>query len=303
MGADKATRAVLRDLSKEYALTQGHEDIAVIRGAYDRVFSAWTAPPPKPTREDWIDINPAQDRALAVEPIDEAPRGTVLFLHGGGWSLGNALCYAPLCRLLAAESGLRVLAPDFPQAPEAPYPAALDMLVELTRWADKRYDGPLMLAGDSAGGTLCAVIATELSTEIKVAGQALFYPVLDLRPKARYRSRKRLGSGKYFLSEDGILGAAAAYCGEAGDPSSPRLSPIVEPQIQRLPDTFLLIPELDPLKDECERYGAALKKNGVSVEMFNARNTIHGCVSFCRRIPQGLDGLKSAASFLRTRSG
>lgn len=302
MGADKATRAVLKDLAEERALTKGHEDIGVIRAAYDRVFSAWTATPDKPTREDWIATGVNGDKAFVVEPVDAAPRGTIIFLHGGGWSLGNALCYAPLCRLLASESGMRVFAPDFPQAPKAPYPAALDMLLELTRWAGKHYDGPLMLAGDSAGGMLCAVIAAELSTEMQIAAQALFYPVLDLRANARYRSRKRLGSGKYFLSEDGILGAAAAYCGEKGDPSSPRLSPILEPQMQRLSDTFLLIPELDPLKDECERYNALLKKAGVTVEIFNARNTIHGCVSFSGRIMQGLEGLKQAASFFRTRA-
>lgn len=299
MRADKATQAVLKDLAKEHALTRGHEDIGVIRAVYDRVFSAWTAMSEKPTREDWVDIGSTNSKGLIVEPVDVAPSGTILFIHGGGWSLGNALCYAPLCRLLAIETGLRVLAPDFPQAPEAPYPAALDMLLETTRWADRHYDGPLFLSGDSAGGTLCAVIAAELSDEAPIAGQALFYPVLDLRPDAQYRSRRKAGSGKYFLSEAGILGAAAGYCGENGNPASPKLSPILEPNLKRLPDTFLLVPDLDPLRDECERYGALLRKAGVKVDYVRARDTIHGCVSFSGRILQGLKGLKSAAQFLK----
>ena len=300
MGADKATRAVLKDLANEPALTRGSDDIAVVRETYDRVFSAWTAGASAPTREEWIKTGEDQRcaNALVVEPLDKAS-GTILFFHGGGWSLGSALCYAPLCRLLAAEAKMRVIAPDFPQAPEHPFPAAFDHLSAITAWAHKKYDEPLFLAGDSAGGTLAAVISTHTGNRQPIKAQALFYPVLDLRSDARYRSRRRFGNGKFFLSEDGILGAAAWYCGAHSDPNDPRISPICATDFKYTPPTFLFLPGLDPLKDEGEKYADLLKKSDVPIEIDRAKNTIHGCVSFSGRIPQGLDGVRNAARFLR----
>ncbi|WP_411815964.1 alpha/beta hydrolase [Hyphococcus sp. DH-69] len=300
MGADKATRAVLKDLAAEPALTRGSEDIDVVRATYDRVFSAWTAGAAVPTREDWIEIASEDHRtnALIVEPVQNSAVGSILFIHGGGWSLGSALCYAPLCRAIAAETGMRVIVPDFPQAPEHPFPAAYELLVTVTDWAQTQFEAPLFLAGDSAGGTLAAAISSDKRFAKAIRGQALFYPVLDLRPSARYRSRRRFGSGKYFLSEDGILGAASWYCGDANDPEDPRISPILSPKLDQTPPTFILLPDLDPLKDEGEKYAALLKKSGVAVEVFRARNTVHGCVSFSGRIPQGYEGIQRAGSFL-----
>ena len=303
MGADNATRAVLKDLATERALTRGDESIVVVRAAYDRVFGAWTAGASAPTNEHWteIDVADQKSKALIIEPALKSAIGTIIFFHGGGWSLGTALCYAPLGRALAAESGMRVIVPDFPQAPENPFPAAYDLLVGVTEWAVDKYAGPLFLSGDSAGGNLAAAISADNRVALNVRGQALFYPVLDLRQSARYRSRRRFGNGKYFLSEAGILGAAAAYCGETGDASDPRISPILNQHKDNTPPTFLFLPEFDPLKDEGEKYAALLKKDSVPVEVFRAPGTIHGCVSFSGRIPQGGEGIRRAAAFLAGR--
>lgn len=88
------------------------------------------------------------------------------------------------------------------------------------------------------------------------------------------------------------------YCGETGDPDDPKISPILEPRVSELPPIFLLIPDLDPLKDECEQFAARLQKSRLLIEMFRAKNTIHGCVSFSGRIPQGLEGVRRAAAFI-----
>lgn len=81
------------------------------------------------------------------------------------------------------------------------------------------------------------------------------------------------------------------------------ISPILETALDRVPPTFLMIPDLDPLRDECERYVAILKKSDVDVEVYRAKKTIHGCASFSGRIPQGLEGFKSVAQFLAERAG
>ena len=299
MRVDSATRAVLKDIEKEPTLKRGSDDIAVVRATYDWVFSAWTAGARAPTNENWVQIehNGHKTRALVVEPEGSPAKASIMFLHGGGWSLGTALCYAPLCRTIAAESGMRVICPDFPQAPENPFPAAYEVLVAAVEWTISNLEGPFFLCGDSAGGTLAAAISYDKRVSQKIRGQALFYPVLDLRINKRYRSRRRLGTGKYFLTEEGILGAIVWYCGEEGDPNDPRISPILTDRPEITPATFILLPDFDPLKDEGEKYAALLKKAGVPVEVFRAKNTIHGCVSFSGRIPQGYMGIERAAAF------
>ncbi len=302
MGVDKATRAVLKDLSSEPALTRGSDDIAAVRATYDRVFSSWTVGAAAPTREDWVKIESGSQRtsALIVEPLRQLADCSILFIHGGGWSLGSALSYAPLSRVLSAETGMRVITPDFPQAPENPFPAAFDLLADVTTWAAGQFGGSLFFAGDSAGGALAAALSADARVAQLVKAQALFYPVLDLRPTAKYRSRRRFGSGKFFLSEAGILGAAAWYCGNDNDPADPRISPILEPNLIQLPPTFILLPDFDPLKDEGLKYADALRKSGVHIELVRAKNTIHGCVSFSGRIPEGREAIRQAARFFKS---
>ncbi|MEO1190009.1 MAG: alpha/beta hydrolase fold domain-containing protein, partial [Pseudomonadota bacterium] len=251
---DGDTKTVLRDLNANQPLTKGDPDIGVVRRAYDEIFAAWTAPPARKTNEIWVsDCGLGESRqALAIEPSEsEAGSGAIIFIHGGGWSLGNALCYAPLGRWICAETRRRVIVPDFPQAPESSAPAAYDALSGLLTWAASRYGQEISLMGDSAGGNLAAVLSNHPPSGLRIQKQALLYPVMDLRPDAKYPSRKKYGQGRHFLTADGIVGAAIQYCSETGDPNSPLISPVLETDFGATPPTIILIPELDPLRDEC----------------------------------------------------
>ena len=299
MKVDTATRDVLRDIAAYPALLKGDPDITKIRDAYNVVFAAWSAPSLSPTEESWTSGEALTH--LKISPLNASPEnGTIAFIHGGGWSLGNALCYAPLARHLSGISGMQVLVPDFPQSPEAPFPAALDALRSWLTGVLDAAEGPVFLAGDSAGGTLCAVLGHEDGIAGRIAGQGLLYPVIDLRPDARYRSRRRYGGGKFFLNTDGILGAAMMYTAAGADPRDSRVSPLFQEAAEQSPPSFFLFPECDPLKDEGEAYAQKLKKAGVPVEVFLARRTIHGCCSFGGRIPQGREGIERMATFFRS---
>jgi acetyl esterase len=300
---DAATQALLADLANVKPLSEGDPDINVVRKAYDEVFSAWTAPTLSPTREDWVHFESAQgvSRTLEIEPVlAEDIAATIVFIHGGGWALGTAISYAPLGRWLSAETNFRVLVPDFPQAPEMPAPAALNALSDFLCWAEERYPGKLMVAGDSAGGNLAAVLANRPPNDLDIAAQVLFYPVMDLRPVVNYPSRTAYGSGDRFLTNDAIVGAAAAYCGADDAPNSPLLSPILETDFSRTPPTCLVVPEFDPLHDECMAYGQLLRDNGVDVSIEIVPGSIHGCASFSGRLPEALSALRRAAGFLRS---
>ncbi len=298
----KDTRGLLKELLAIDPLVKGDPDINVVRRTYDEVFAKWTAPAMAPTREDWIEGSglPGKDKTLVVEPAGgKPPLANLIFLHGGGWMLGSPLAYAPLCRWISAYTGFRVLAPDYPLAPERPAPAATEALTSFMKWVAQTYPEFILLAGDSAGGQLAAVLSNRPPEGITVKAQALLYPVLDLRLDAEYKSRKKNGSGKYFLSNDAIVGASAAYCAnDIGLAGSPEHTPMLETDFSKTPPTYLLAPELDPLFDETHAYADLLKQNGVTIQINVARGSIHGCVSFSSRLSEGMRTLKSSCDFL-----
>src|SRR5207342_1372318 len=94
---------------------------------------------------------------------DAGPTGIVVYLHGGGWVIGDLETHDRACRRLAAASGLAVLAVDYRRAPEHPFPAAVDDAVAALRWVATRpvelgpFTGAVAVAGDSAGGTLASL--------------------------------------------------------------------------------------------------------------------------------------------------
>lgn len=295
------TKAVLRDLNANQALTNGDPDIAVVRRAYDEVFAAWTAPPARQTNETWVASCGMSEnhQALVIEPVKRAlDAGAVVFIHGGGWSLGTALCYARLGRWVCAETGRRVIVPDFPQAPESPAPAAYDALSGLLAWAVSQYGQEISLMGDSAGGNLAAVLSNHPPSGLRIQKQVLLYPVLDLRPDTNYPSRKKFGRGRHFLTAEGIAGAAMQYCAETGDPNSPLISPGLETDFRETPPTTILIPEFDPLRDECLAYAERLRANEIETQVIWAKGTIHGCASFNGRIQSGKKAMLSACKNL-----
>lgn len=294
---DGDTKAVLRDLNANQPLTKGDPDIAVVRRAYDEIFAAWTAPPTRKTNEIWVsDCGMGEShQALAIEPSEsEAGSGALVFIHGGGWSLGNALCYAALGRWICSETSRRVIVPDFPQAPESSAPAAYNALSGMLMWAASRYGQDISLMGDSAGGNLAAVLSNHPPSGLRIQKQVLLYPVLDLRPAAKHPSRKKFGQGRHFLTAEGIVGAATQYCDETGDPDSPLISPILETDFRETPPTTILIPEFDPLRDECLAYAERLRANGIETQVVWAKGTIHGCASFNGRIQSGKEAMLSA---------
>lgn len=298
----KQTKALLKDLLKVTPLIEGDPDVSVVRRAYDEVFSSWNAPPSKPTREDWVKVEGLlpDDRALVVEPVGTTPPvATLVFLHGGGWMLGSALAYAPMCRWICAHTGLRVIAPDFPLAPEHPAPAAEQAIQKLLNWVGDTFDGALVLAGDSAGAQIAAILSNSPPEGVNISAQALFYPVLDLRETTSYNSRRKYGGGKYFLSNEAIVGAAVGYCQNLeGAAASPKYSPVLETDFSRTPPTYILAPELDPLFDEAKLYADKLRQSGVATELDVAKGTIHGCISFSGRVDEGLRSLQSACAFI-----
>ena len=143
---------------------------------------------------------PLPFRVYTPLAADDKPSGGVIFFHGGAWVLGDLDTHDCLCRILANESGCRLISVDYRLAPEHPFPAAVEDACAATAWiadhaAELAIDPTcLAVAGDSAGGTLAAVVCqTAKGSRFKIALQVLLCPVTDIAANKQVAPRVRGG--------------------------------------------------------------------------------------------------------------
>ena len=247
---------------------------------------------PRGVRLGWATAHARDGHPLSVRtytPTGSVPTGplpVVVYLHGGGWVLGNVRGYDALCAHLAAQVGALVLNVDYRMAPEHKAPqAALDG-VDALRWAAEAAGSlggdPTRIAvgGDSAGGNLCAVACQVLRDEggPRVALQALLYPGVDARQTF---ASVRENADAPILTKGQIDAFLAAYVDDSGlTRDDPLVSPYYAADLAGLPPALVQTAEHDPLRDEGEAYGAALAAAGVPVRTTRYVGVPHGFHSF-----------------------
>jgi acetyl esterase len=213
------------------------------------------------------DVAHVEDTTAGGVPVrvyePDGARGTVVYLHGGGWVMGNLDSVDAVCRRLAVESNARVVSIDYRLAPEHPFPAALEDSLA----AVKALDGDLVIAGDSAGGNLAAVVARRLHGRFKL--QLLIYPVTD--------AGVNTPSYAEFNEDHGLTAAAmrrfwTLYL-NGSNGLDPDASPLREPA---LTPAYIITASHDVLRDEGEAYAAAVERTGVPVTLKRLEGTIHG---------------------------
>jgi acetyl esterase len=199
---------------------------------------------------------------------DDLP--VLLYAHGGGWVMGDLETHDGLCRHLAAATGWAVLSVDYRRAPEAPHPAAIDDVEAALAWARRRAS-VVAVAGDSAGGQIAAVVARrQRDLGSPVAAQVLICPALD--PALAYPELD-----DYGLSTEEMRFFWDAYAPAGVDRASPDVDPFRASFID-LPPAIVLTAELDVLRDEGERYAAALLAAGVPVVSVRYQGVNHNFV-------------------------
>lgn len=182
--------------------------------------------------------------------------GTVLFLHGGAYCVGSPRTHRALAAWLARDSGLPVVVPDYRLAPEHPFPAALDDALAV--YDALAADGPVLIAGDSAGGGLALALATQVrdSGRTAPAGLALLSPWVDLRPA----HQPPPVPGEAMLGAAWMQACAAHYAGTATD--DPRVSPLLA-DLRGLPPVLIQCGTDELLCDQSRALHAALQAAGV----------------------------------------
>jgi acetyl esterase len=210
-------------------------------------------------------------------PATEGPHPTVVYLHGGGFVIGDLDTHDQTCRRLCADTDAVVLAVDYRLAPEHPFPAGIEDAIAATRWAaEQRLGGDARLAvgGDSAGGNFAAVVAQTVP-ELLTA-QLLIYPATDAF--GDYPSRHENAAG-YGLEVADMLWFHEHYSGGLDiDPDDPRFSPGRAKSLAGQPPALVVVAEFDPLRDEGVAYADRLRADGVSVDLASYDGMIHGFV-------------------------
>ncbi len=227
-------------------------------------------------------------------------RPAVLYIHGGGWVTGDVEVYDAFCARLASVACASVFALDYRLAPEHRFPAQPDDCVAAWRWLASQADvlgldpARMAVAGDSAGGSLSAVVAQETASDaVRPALQILIYPSLDATcSKASHES---LRDG-FFLTRESIDWYLAHYAGPTTNRAHRRLSPLLAPDPMPQVPALIYTGGFDPLRDEGHAYAARLRVAGVAVHDREFSDMVHGFVLMAGIAP----GPRRATDELRT---
>lgn len=240
-------------------------------------------------------------------PSDADGLGLLVYLHGGGWVIGDLESHDDVCRSLANGSGHAVLSVDYRLAPEHPFPAGLEDAVAATRWAHAhavelgcRADR-VAIGGDSAGGNLAAVVAQ--LAPVPLVFQLLVYPVTDCT--CSLPSHQENGTG-YFLSAAGMRWFIDHYLtGGRTSPSDPRVSPLLagDHALAATPPALVITAEYDPLRDEGDAYAARLAAAGVATSHVRFGGMFHGFFSLGDYLDDGRSANALAAAALGSALG
>jgi acetyl esterase len=226
-----------------------------------------------------------------------------VFLHGGGWVVGDLDGHDPLCRQLANRVGAIVFSVGYRLAPEAPYPAALDDAVAALRCI---FDQALSwqvdpsrvaLAGDSSGGNLAAAAAIRWRDEggPELAAQLLIYPVtLAAREPEGYDETLETA----FLTAAGMAWYSRHYLPDAADAQHPYASPLFVSDASRLPPTVIVSAEVDVLRPQVWAYRDRLEAAQVPVVSLYYPGMFHGFITMSAEMEGARKALDEATHAL-----
>ncbi|MGY0540913.1 alpha/beta hydrolase [Nocardioides sp. YJ-D4] len=235
--------------------------------------------------EKWISVPaPVGDvRVRIVKPVGST--GTlpaILYIHGGGWVLGNAGTHDRLVRDLATGVDAAVVFVEYDRSPEARYPVAIEQAYATAQWitshgAEEGIDTTrIAVAGDSVGGNMAAAVTimAKQRGDVTFCHQSLFYPVTDAAQD----------TDSYVEFADGpfLLAKSMAWFWNAYLPDEDRRGEITASPLRAtleelagLPEAFVVVDENDVLRDEGEAYARRLIEAGVRTTTVRYNATIH----------------------------
>ena len=239
---------------------------------------------------------PLGSSATAVLPA-------LMYFHGGGFTVGDISTHDTVCRMLANAAGCVVISVDYRMGPEHKFPKAVDDCVAATGWVaanaeSLRIDANrIAVGGDSAGGNLAAVttlIARDAGGP-KIAFQLLIYPTTTFRHDTP--STTELATG-HMLTFSLMKYFRTAYLNGPQDQTDWRASPLLAPDLSRLPPALIITAGYDPIRDEGKAYAEKLKAAGVRVTHTCYHGMIHGFITMGKVLDAANAAIAESAAVL-----
>ncbi|WP_349828872.1 alpha/beta hydrolase [Brevibacterium litoralis] len=224
----------------------------------------------------------------------------LLYLHGGGYTLGSPTAYAQLAAGLARSAGTACFSVDYRLAPEAPYPAGIDDAVAAYRGLLAEHaPESILVGGDSAGGGLTlALLLTLLHEGLPMpAGAVLLSPWTDLTFTGA--SMRTKAEDDPTLTEEGLRVAAAHYAGDT-PPNGPRISPVFA-DLTGLPPLLIEVGEAEILLSDSTRVAANAAEAAVDVTLHAWPGMIHDWPAFSFALSEGREAIAEVGTWARAR--
>ena len=254
---------------------------------------------------------PARDgtqlHARLYAPSTAQPLPVLLYLHGGGFTIGSVATHDTLCRELAFQAGCAVVSLDYQLAPEHKFPTAINDAWDALQWLHQQgqtlgLDSSCMaVGGDSAGGTLaaaCALLARDAGLPLQL--QLLIYPGTCAHQDTDSHLRYATG---LVLEREGIHWFFNHYVRDAADREDWRFAPLLAPDVEGVAPAFFCLAELDPLVDEGVQYADMLRMAGVPVVLEIYKGVTHEFVKMGRAIAEARQAHADMAAALRAALG
>jgi acetyl esterase len=228
----------------------------------------------------------------------------LVYIHGGGWVIGDLDTHDVVCRTLANAGRCAVFSVDYRLAPEHKFPAAVDDTIAAVNWvareaASLKIDAQrIAVAGDSAGGNLAAVACLHARDHggPKIVFQLLIYPATDQRMSAPSHTTRGTG---YILTRESALYFRGHYLNGPHEYEDWRASPLLAADLSRLPPALVLTAGYDPLHDEGLAFADRLRASGVPVEYVCFEAQIHGFFTMGKVIDETARGFDVSGAALR----
>ncbi|HWM15499.1 MAG TPA: alpha/beta hydrolase [Microbacterium sp.] len=227
-------------------------------------------------------VKPAGTSGAAPTNGAAATLPTVLYIHGGGWVIGNAGTHDRLVRELAVGAGVAVVFVEYDRSPEAKYPVAIEQAYATAQWitrsgAEHGLDATrLAVAGDSVGGNMTAAVAilAKQRGDVTFVHQSMYYPVTDAAQDTD--SYREFADGPY-LTAKAMAWFWDCYLPDRSKREEVTASPLratIE-ELTGLPEAFIVVDENDVLRDEGEAYARRLTEAGVRTTSARYNGTVH----------------------------
>lgn len=229
--------------------------------------------------------NTAYDIPVRVYSVADQPsKNLLIYVHGGGWTQGNIDTHGYLCRKLAKILNIDVVSVDYRLSPENPYPTPLDDVLSVYKHYVKEtgYKN-IVIAGDSAGGNLCAALCIKISEEglRQPSAQILMYPPLG----NNFETKSYETFGKSMaLSKESTMGFFRNYTGrESSDTemlSNKFIYPLLEDDMKVFPRTMIISAGYDVLLDDQLQFAEKLRQNDRFVWHIVDEGVVHGFMTY-----------------------